>query len=176
MVSQLVLSPNCDYDHDHTENPPPSSPLSTKWRIQRNTERKAKRNHGMGLSCVPTTYCQLPPRSSRRMLPQQLHLNPPSRLLTLWQPSLAQEVGTWLVEPEKENLLHLAGSQSRADVANDQLQGRKRPPLAGKNKHKKNNKWSYFAARKCTSCCRIQSSIIWWRSPRCHSWRFFILY
>ena len=44
------------------------------------------------------------------------------RLPTLGQPSLSQEFGTLFVQPEKRSLLELAGSQSRAEVANDQHQ------------------------------------------------------
>ena len=44
-------------------------------------------------------------------------------------------------EPEKQNFLDFAGAQSRAEVANDQLKGRKHPLIRrGKtNKRKRNN-------------------------------------
>ena len=102
--SELVSSLNCDYDVSYKiiqKIHPPRLPFPQNShfnlrRIQRSTEINAWRNHPIGLSCLPTTHCQLPPRSLRQMLSRQLHLDPPSRIPTIWEPSLAQEFRTYL--------------------------------------------------------------------------------
>ena len=91
--SQLVSSHIGDYGvfiHDQIENIPPrprlpfpEKPHTDLRRTQRGPERRARKNYRMmGLSRVPTTHCRLPRRSLRQMLPQQLHLAPPSSFPT----------------------------------------------------------------------------------------------
>ena len=84
------------------------------------------------------------------MLTQQLHLAPPSRLPTLTTFPHPRNLVLGLVAPEKQNLLDLAGSQSRAEFANDQLQEGKHP-LCGRGKKKRKRKWNKYLLQQYDS-------------------------
>ena len=146
--SELVSSLNCDYDVSYKiiqkiHPPRLSFPQNSHFnlrRIQRSTERKAGRNHIERVCLVYLRHIS----SYQRGLCGKCCLSSCILLrlqgFQLWQPSLAQEFGTLLVEPEKQNLLDLDGSQSRAEVANDQLQGGKHH-LSGRGKKKMKNEY-----------------------------------
>ena len=131
------------HTRSYIENTLSSYPLYTKfahnlWRIQRRTEREGRRNHRMGLFCVLTAHCQLPPQSVlRQMLPEQLRLAPAWRQLS----DNLRHTRIWYIR----DLLSLRNKSSRpcwlpiSHGDNDKLHGGKYP-LSGRGKKKKKKK------------------------------------